>query len=519
VALSGYTKNAKYKWLPKGMRPFNCDSPDDPRNIFAQRFHKECCIPASRVGLTNLENPCRYHVDVMNSSMLQYQLVPTFAKIVVLDGVRYRCALIGYSRRSVDEFLARRDVHGNYVDFICDEYETFKEERKHLSPELFSLGEPVVGCIPKFVVLKNSCNLDPWGHYSSIIEATLLLDQKYKLNLPERLSLLRAMAVTPNSSYLYVAAATALLHQRSLNPKHRKKYRFGFLMARMMRDIHLKLINDKRQLPPRRFCCYAKYRVPDLEDWNHECDRLLLLHLTTPDPKLKSDRRTAYKEVRHSMANIFPYVDVLGGNHLVAIAGTLGLLPLWVTMEIEIHKGRSLVWLLEKFFEDKQERSQIKSDDVISNVMAALKTRHGCDFSKRSVENIVCKVFRRHTKNNSDDLFHDILLPKQNLYTVQGNHLRIMSADGRSTHKQKGPLLNMVPFGGKYITMEAVRAHVPQDWPSWDPTIEGLGPTFMEGLFNGRRDTYPDFQFEVVTKIPKNQWLLNKFVSTEKRMS
>jgi hypothetical protein len=46
-------------------------------------------------------------------------------------------------------------------------------------------------------------------------------------------------------------------------------------------------------------------------------------------------------------------MDVLGGNHLVAIAGTLGLLPLWVTSEIEIHKGQLMNWLLSKFFPDK----------------------------------------------------------------------------------------------------------------------------------------------------------------------
>jgi hypothetical protein len=73
VALSEYTKSTVFKWLPKGMHAFNSNVPDDPRNQFAKRFHKDCCIPASRVGLTNLENPCSYHVDEMNSSMLQYE--------------------------------------------------------------------------------------------------------------------------------------------------------------------------------------------------------------------------------------------------------------------------------------------------------------------------------------------------------------------------------------------------------------------------------------------------------------
>jgi hypothetical protein len=75
-------------------------------------------------------------------------------------------------------------------------------------------------------------------------------------------------------------------------------------------------------------------------------------------------------------------MDVLGGNHLVAIAGTLGLLPLWVTSEIEIHKGRSMNWLLSKFFPDKNVRSKSKVDDVISNIMAALKTRSDNKYSR-----------------------------------------------------------------------------------------------------------------------------------------
>ncbi len=60
------------------------------------------------------------------------------------------------------------------------------------------------------------------------------------------------------------------------------------------------------------------------------------MHLTTPDSKLKSEWQTAYNEVRNVLANIFPNVDVLGSNHLVAIAGTLGFLPLCVSTEIEI---------------------------------------------------------------------------------------------------------------------------------------------------------------------------------------
>jgi hypothetical protein len=49
------------------------------------------------------------------------------------------------------------------------------------------------------------------------------------------------MGVTPNGAYLYVAAATALLEVSSINPRHRKAYRFGLLLANMMTDIQKRL--------------------------------------------------------------------------------------------------------------------------------------------------------------------------------------------------------------------------------------------------------------------------------------
>jgi hypothetical protein len=418
----------------------------------------------------------------------------------------------------VDEYLVRADVHGTYIKFVCDEYNQFDDDRKRLSPSLFTLGVPVVECIPSYPVLKNPCNLDPWGHYSSVIEATLLLDRRFQLGLPERLSLLRAMAVCPNSSYLYVAAAASLLQQRRLDPKHRTKYRFGLLVATTMRDIHTSLVSEKRNLPPRRFNCYATYAVPDEMEWNEQCNRLLILHLTTADTKLKSERQLAYEEVRVSLASIFPYVDILGGNHLVAIAGSLGLLPLWVTTEIEVHKGRAMKWLLEKFFPNEKERKRIKLDDVISNIMGALKTTTGCEFSRRTVENIICKIFRRHTRNRSDGLFWDILVPDQNLYSVQGNAIHVRSSNGELIHKTKGPLLSLVPFRGSYITLQELRAHIPKNWPTWDLTVASLGSAFLEGIFDPRRGEYPEASFELNQRCARNRWLSDKFAATERRL-
>ncbi len=102
-------------------------------------------------------------------------------------------------------------------------------------------------------MLKNLCNLNPWSHYSSVVDSTLHLERKFQLSLPEHLSLFGAIAVTPNSAYLYVAVASSLLQIRQLNLIHRKNYRFGLLLANMMVDIHQALVEENRSLPPRRF--------------------------------------------------------------------------------------------------------------------------------------------------------------------------------------------------------------------------------------------------------------------------
>jgi hypothetical protein len=117
----------------------------------------------------------------------------------------------------------------------------FDEERKHFLPSLFTSGQPVINCIPSFPVLKNPCNLDPWGPYSSVIEATLLLDWHFLLSHPERLSLLRSMVVTPNSSYMFVAAAASLFSSQNYTPST------GLLLANTMRNIHSSLVAEKQK--------------------------------------------------------------------------------------------------------------------------------------------------------------------------------------------------------------------------------------------------------------------------------
>ncbi len=163
---------------------------------------------------------------------------------------------------------------------------------------------------------------------------------------------------------------------------------------------------------------------------------------------------------------------------------------------IELDMGRTMKWLLTRFYPDEKERATIKLEDIISNLMAALTTRNKGFFSRQMVENIICKVFRQQNLKKSDKQYFKVLFPGQNLYLVQQNYVRVMSADGKQTYKAKHPLLEKVLFWGKYITTKELRMRIPESWPGWDPTVNTLGWSFLAGIFDSSRDEYPQTKFD-----------------------
>jgi hypothetical protein len=61
----------------------------------------------------------------------------------------------------------------------------------------------------------------------------------------------------------------------------------------------------------------------------------------------------------------------------VAIVGTLGLLPSWVTSKIELHKGHSVNWLLNKLFLDKTKVLKVKVDAIFAKHMHSIEDEAG----------------------------------------------------------------------------------------------------------------------------------------------
>jgi hypothetical protein len=82
----------------------------------------------------------------------------------------------------------------------------------------------------------------------------------------------------------------------------------------------------------------------------------------------------------------------------------------------------------------------------------------------------------------------------------------------------KQALLATVPFGGTYIALKDLHSQLPNTWPGWEPKVSGLGKEFLDGLFDTRRGPRPEFALELNTTVTRNAWLLERFVTTEKRM-
>jgi hypothetical protein len=149
--------------------------------------------------------------------------------------------------------------------------------------------------------------------------------------------------------------------------------------------------------------------------------------------------------------------------------------------------------------------------------MAALRTRYASDFTRRLVEIIVCKVYRKHTKNNSDSLFWH-LDTESKIYLVHGKNVWVLSLDGKSEQKMKGVSLSTVPFCGSYISSKELHTHIPKNWPGWEPTASTLGRCFFNGIFDSWQGDYPESPFELSHRCSRNHWLSDNLADTKKRL-
>jgi hypothetical protein len=82
--------------------------------------------------------------------------------------------------------------------------------------------------------------------------------------------------------------------------------------------------------------------------------------------------------------------ELLVTNHVLGICSCLGLLPSWVQDEIKVSpSSRYMQWFSSRF---KLPTSQDSMEQLTETVIHALTERHQTSFSRRKVQNVLCKV-------------------------------------------------------------------------------------------------------------------------------
>jgi hypothetical protein len=424
VVLSRFIATATPKWVQGNRQLF---SNPKRQSEFASRIHKENVFESMRLSVTDLASHCACHRDEHNSYDPLFSAVVGVSVVRMYRGRKVRIGLNAQGRKAIDDKISRSDKYRPLLNLVLSEYDRMPTSRRFVTKDLL-VAPTVAGVagLKGFGAVKSPCNMDPMGFYQPFIHYILLLVDHFGLSLPETVGLISAIEVLPNTSYYFSAAAQALLatHPDDLHRCHRG-FAFGYLVASL-------LLRFRQQrtvsCPGVRFCIYWEAELPTGQEWEDRCTlktlACLRFHAAFDSLVDKKKRATQYKKLRKHFCSTTAQCDLLVTNHVLGICSVLGLLPSWVRNEIEVSAtSRYMKWFLTKY--------EIPTgSETVEQITEALKhllsLRYQIPFSRRHIENILCKVYRNKTNGASDRRFCDIAFPGQMLFTCEGGGLRIM---------------------------------------------------------------------------------------------
>lgn len=421
--LSKFVRNTVAKWSGNQRSLYVDPSQPERQEKFAGKIHSTNVLECMRLSVTDITSKCGCHRDLHNSTNPAFSAVVGVSVIRNINGIDQRVAVNAQGRRSVDESIDRSRMYGPMLRMVADEYERMPEERKVVSRALL-VGRDLVG-MHGFRCIKNPCNMDPMAYYQPFLHYTLRLIEHFGLSFPETMSVVAAIEVVPNTAYFFSAAAEALLAtpQATLSRCHRG-FAFGYLLASIL--VNLRRIRSN-SCTGVRFNLYWEPEVPDGKEWEDRCSlktlACLRFHAAYATLVDKKKRALQYKKLRKHFCSNTVNVDLLVTNHVLGICSCIGLLPAWVRNEIEVSSSsRYMRWFLGEFEIPSGPESL---DQITESLRHALEYRFGILFSRRTIENILCKVYRNRTKSTSDARFCDLAFLGQIQVTCEGDGLRI----------------------------------------------------------------------------------------------
>jgi hypothetical protein len=447
-------------------------------------------IEAMRLAITDESNLCGIHEDQNNDPA--FPSVPVFSKFIWVDEKRFRVSIIMYSRQSISDYLKRKNkTYGPAVTFVMDSFAEIPEERRSIIPGSFRARNARGMNCHGLMCYNLPCHMDPSFFISPVIHFGIMLSVTHSLDFAELVSIFRAWAAMPYTSYYFCSAVILLLQERRLPCRGLLLGRFLLLM---MKDERVKHQTSKpvTKIPGYRFATYRQVVVPTSDQWNKSTKEVVRLCLESSfrqePPGDKKDRAAFYEKTRKAIASEIPNAGSLITNHLMGVFSSVGLVPLWFGEEHSVETSSLSI----KFYTAEKGLAKGKpaAQRFLDSLSGALQSRHGIPATRKYAENVGCKIFRITGTDGSDTLFADLYFQNQCVFQFGIGQI-IIHRQGFQSSVVRGPLIDRWAFGGSFCSLPQLLLQIGSVTKEDFQIPKGLGnqggnthtPTWMINIF------------------------------------
>jgi hypothetical protein len=426
---------------------------------FARKIHLDNLIPSLRLAATSHSTRCGCHNDRKTNSK---KLNDVLGISIIKNEARLSCN--GQQRKSIDDFEVRVTDQGEAIAAIEKIYRELTPSRRQVTGALYA-GR-VDHFVKGFPSLVNECNMDPTSYSMTVLDSVVRLALHYDLNLLEIHSLQLAYQCLPHTCLFFGVVAQIMLEMNpsSLQKIHRRGYGFGHLFATMMVDLFKSVRASSKTQDYRRFNSYKEPTVPQREQWEDMCHETTVycLHVFAAYAKTSStkQREIHYKTISKKLAEIWDGVGVLAASHSILQKSCLGLLPAWCRDFAIMDPENRVVLFFNERFRLHKKLNTAELDRFFKTLAQRFKVAFNKSFSKRVLENILCKAYRilNYKVGQRQPKWCDTLVPGQLLFEFENELLTITYPDGSVADYELDCIIQRYPFGDKLVTMaEMVR--------------------------------------------------------------
>lgn len=286
----------------------------------------------------------------------------------------------------------------------------------------------------KFLQVKT--NLDPMGPLQLVFFITSMMRSELELSLLETLSVVTALAYTPEI-HLHWASACLMVMAANKNRAIFDKQRYrprpeGIEIGYFIFRIAMKLYADDYNKPKVLFTQYIQneqhmqnedkkcfYSLTEFKQL--VCMQLLVCVWTTINastkPNKADDQDAVYNTLRNNLTHKMKQANTLTGHHLINMLSSFGMLPNWFLHHAAIDKGsRNYQYFTNKY--ELPVKTQAEVSSQLHTITIGMSNKKNRSITKNEIEARLCKFKRMAMRTTDNRCFY--MLPDQLMYKFYG---------------------------------------------------------------------------------------------------